>query len=55
VTLVLWQACLERFQAQGTPNERLMSRLLLQIISSSPAAVEGTFDAVASEILEATS
>jgi len=55
VTLVLWQACLARFQAQGTPNEQLMSRLLLRLIETNSAAVEGTFDAVASEILEGAS
>ena len=53
MTLVPWQQCLTRLQAQGTPNEQLLSRLLLRLIDTNPAAVEGTFDAVASEILEA--
>jgi len=53
VTVELWQACLLQFRDHGTANERLMARILLEIIGTNGANVAGTFDAYASEILEA--
>ncbi len=53
MTQEAWRACLQRFEREGNPNERMMAWLLVEISLIRDERIEQIFDGYASKILEA--
>lgn len=55
MTIELWQACLMRFETEGTASESLMAEMLIELSRIDDPRIAQLFDRFASQILEAAS